>query len=164
MQKCTSLPELSIAVVTHLGHPLFEVLEWVSIPRASTAHHLAREADWKWEIRKIELFLGEILEYILKINCTILFFLQELLWMHQTEPWLTLPQALQWCRLSVRLKSDVQFMHIITWETGTSTGAASPSAIHSFSLACERVEGKMLVTRLKELFKVSKRWAQDGGS
>lgn len=49
---------------------------------------------------------------------------------------LTFPQALQWCRLSVRLKSVVQFMHIITWETGTSTGAASPRAIHSFSRAC----------------------------
>lgn len=49
---------------------------------------------------------------------------------------LTFPQALQWCRLSVRLKSVVQFMHIITCETGTSTGAVSPSAIHSFSRAC----------------------------
>lgn len=52
---------------------------------------------------------------------------------------LTLPQALQWCRLSVRLKSVVQFMHIITWETGTRTGAASPRAIHSFSRACGRI-------------------------
>lgn len=48
---------------------------------------------------------------------------------------LTLPQALQWCRLRVRLKSEVQFMHIITWDTGTRTGAASPRAIHSFSRA-----------------------------
>lgn len=48
----------------------------------------------------------------------------------------TFPQALQWCRLSVRLKSVVQFMHIITWETGRSTGAASPRAIHSFWRAC----------------------------
>lgn len=56
---------------------------------------------------------------------------------------LTLPQALQWCRLSVRLKSEVQFMHIITWETGTSTGAASPRAIHNFSRACLDKVGMM---------------------
>lgn len=55
---------------------------------------------------------------------------------------LTLPQALQWCRLSVRLKSVVQFMHIITWETGTRTGAASPRAIHSFSRACGRIRDR----------------------
>lgn len=53
---------------------------------------------------------------------------------------LTLPQALQWCRRSVRLKSVVQFMHIITWETGTSTGAASPKAIHNFSRACRHMQ------------------------
>lgn len=58
---------------------------------------------------------------------------------------LTLPQALQWCRLSVRLKSLVQFMHIITWETGTSTGAASPRAIHSFSRACGHIRDRTAV-------------------
>lgn len=46
-EKFTSFPELGKAVVAHFGHPVFEVLEWVSIPRASTAHHLAREADSK---------------------------------------------------------------------------------------------------------------------
>lgn len=46
-QKCTSFSELGVAVVTHFGHPVFEVLEWVSIPRASTAHHLLRQARCK---------------------------------------------------------------------------------------------------------------------
>ncbi|TNN49780.1 hypothetical protein EYF80_040004 [Liparis tanakae] len=55
--------------------------------------------------------------------------------------------ALQWCRLSVRLKSEVQFMHIIAWETGTSTGAASPRAIHNFSRAwsTKRTESRGVV-------------------
>lgn len=38
----------------------------------------------------------------------------------------TLPQPWQWCLRRVRLKSAVQFMHIITCETGTSVGAFSP--------------------------------------
>lgn len=38
--RLTSFPELGIAVVTHFGHPVFEVLQWVSVPGTSTAHHL----------------------------------------------------------------------------------------------------------------------------
>lgn len=45
----TSFPELGIAVVAHFGHPVFEVLEWVSIPRASAAHNLAGEVESKSE-------------------------------------------------------------------------------------------------------------------
>lgn len=73
----------------------------------------------------------------------------------------TLPQALHWCRLSVRLKSAVQFMHIIAWETGTSTGAASPRAIHSFSRACGHIRGTAVRTvfqpgvRSRNAFKIS---------
>lgn len=45
--KFTSFPELGIAVVTHFGHPVFEVLEWVSVPGTSAAHHLLRETEGK---------------------------------------------------------------------------------------------------------------------
>lgn len=49
---------------------------------------------------------------------------------------LTLPQPWQWCLRRVRLKSEVQFMHIITCETGTSVGAFSPRDNRRRSLAC----------------------------
>lgn len=38
--RLTFFPELGKAVVTHFGHPVLEVLEWVSVPGTSTAHHL----------------------------------------------------------------------------------------------------------------------------
>lgn len=43
MMRFTSFPELSIAVVTHFGHPVFEVFQWVSVSRTGTAHHLHRD-------------------------------------------------------------------------------------------------------------------------
>lgn len=43
--KFTSFPELGIAVVTHFGHPVFEVLEWISVPGTSAAHHLLRGTE-----------------------------------------------------------------------------------------------------------------------
>lgn len=39
---CTSLPQLSVAAVTHLGHPVFEVLEGVLVPGAASADNLQR--------------------------------------------------------------------------------------------------------------------------
>lgn len=40
-------------------------------------------------------------------------------------------------------------MHIITWDTGTRTGAVSPRDIHNFSLACElTVQSKYQLTCL----------------
>lgn len=117
-------------MVAHLGHPVFEVLEWVSIPGASTAHHLAREAGSKREIDKFRLacsLKGEtvaldasnaIRAQAIKFAATGGFgpisSIQKHIHGDSLKSWPTLPQALQWCRLSVRLKSDVQFMHIIT--------------------------------------------------
>ncbi len=45
--RFTSFPELGIAVVTHFSHPVFEVLQRVSVPGTSAAHHLLREIEYK---------------------------------------------------------------------------------------------------------------------
>lgn len=62
-------------------------------------------------------------------------------------PWeactaLTFPQAWQWCRLKVRVKSEPQFMHIMTWDTGTSVGGLSPKGIPSLSLSLKSKKNK----------------------
>lgn len=117
----TSFPELGIAVVTHFGHSVFEVLQRVSVPGTSTANHLTRPTA------NLRRRYTDSLQHL------------------DISPYATLPQALQWCRRSVRLKSEVQFIHIITWEIGTSTGAASPRAIHSFSRAwVDKIEIRLL--------------------
>lgn len=53
-----------------------------------------------------------------------------------TSPCLTLPQAWQWWRLRVREKSQPQFMHIMTCETGTRVGGLSPRLTPSLSRIC----------------------------
>lgn len=63
------------------------------------------------------------------------------------SPWeactaLTFPQAWQWCRLKVRVKSQPQFMHIMTWDTGTSIGGLSPKGIPSLSLSLKWKKNK----------------------
>lgn len=55
---------------------------------------------------------------------------------------LTFPQAWQWCRLRVRVKSQPQFMHIITWDTGTKVGGLSPKGIPSLSLSLKSNKNK----------------------
>lgn len=47
--RLTFFPELGVAVVTHFGHPVFEVLEGVSVPGTSTAHHLRPKTGGKLE-------------------------------------------------------------------------------------------------------------------
>lgn len=49
---------------------------------------------------------------------------------------LTLPQAWQWCRLTVSEKSQPQFMHIMACVTGTRVGSLSPRLIPSLSRIC----------------------------
>jgi len=49
----TSFPELSIAVVTHFGHSIFEVLQRISVSGTSSAHHLLTEkkiVNWLYAI------------------------------------------------------------------------------------------------------------------
>lgn len=52
--RFTSFPELGVAVVTHFGHPVFEVLQWVSVPGTSTAHHLHRDTVRKEDLQTKE--------------------------------------------------------------------------------------------------------------
>lgn len=41
-------------MVTHFGYPVFEVLQWVSVPGTGTAHHLLTETECKVGIKSTE--------------------------------------------------------------------------------------------------------------
>lgn len=119
--KLTSLPQLVVTVIAHFGHAVFHVFQRIPVPGAAPTNNLRQ------------------ITYDFSTNNTVS--VQE-----TRRPWgpvvvfsalLTRPQLWQWCLRRVRLKSEVQFMHIIACDTGTSVGAFSPRHKRRGSLAWE---------------------------